>query len=222
MNPKYTHDFSSASIKHIIEAEFYQKAGIALGNSSATVTIVTGPDYQRHLNNVDKYINSSRTRICEIDTDIFIPIYTGCKDNNKVSVVNKSIELYGSRFIDCDLTCTSDLGAIRNTLLKQIDVQATSAGIQKAFIFSIGLRGGEGMKYTEIFNSIIGLLGAIIQTSKPTSVKQVVKFNLKANTSGLYQNEIRFQMLKGRIKEYKCYSYNAGGGPMLTCLIIYK
>lgn len=222
MNPKYTHDFSSASIKHLIEAEFYQKAGETLGNAKSTVTIVTGPDYQRHLDNVDKYINCNKTRICEINTDIFITIYTGCKDMPKVSVVNNSIELYGSRFIDCDLTCTSDLAVIRNTLLKQIDVQSGFSCANKAFILSIGLRGTESMKYTEIFNNIIGLLGASIQSPKPLSQKQIVKCDFGNTKSPVYQNRIKFQMLKGRIKEYICYSYNAGGGPMLTCLIIYK
>lgn len=222
MKSKYTHDFSSASIKHQIEAEFYQIAGNYLAPKDATVTIVTGPDYKRHLDNVEKYIKSNKVRVCEINTNIFIGIYQGCKDQPKVSVVNKSVELFGSRFIDCDLTCTSDLEVIRNTLLKQIDVQSSFSCLNKAFIMTVGLRNTEKISYCSIFNNIIGLLGASIQSPKPYSQSQIIKCDFKKDGNPVYQNRIKFQILKGRIKEYVCYSYNAGGGPMLTCLIIYK
>ena len=106
---RFIHDFSSASIKHTIEAEFYQKAGEHLPKTNITSTIVTGPDYLRHIENFNKYIKRNGLRICETNLDIFIDIYRGCQSLDNVTVVNKSIELYGSTFIDCDLTCTSDL-----------------------------------------------------------------------------------------------------------------
>ena len=142
MNPNYKHDFSSASIKHQIEAEFYQLAGRALNsNATATATIVTGPDYQRHIDNFKNNFKGNRLRICELDPTIYTDIKRGIveKDLAKLWIENKSIELYGSTFIDCDLTCISDLNVIKNTLLKQISVQCTTTK-HKAFIFSLGLR----------------------------------------------------------------------------------
>lgn len=217
MNPNYKHDFSSASIKHQIEAEFYQIVGQSLGCNKST-TIVTGPDYQRHIDNYRKYVNkSANLRICEINTDIFIDIYQGCKDIPNVTVVNKSVELFGSSFIDCDLTCISDIDIIKKTLLKQIEIQL-SASQSKAFIFSIGLRDSNGAhKLHSIVSPIFGMLGS-----------QCVKANVKSSSikgaygSFLFKKEVRFGTSKSRIREYKCYSYNAGGGPMLTCLLIYK
>jgi len=98
MNPKYTHDFSSASIKHLIEAEFYQRAGEALNAKNSSTTIVTGPDYQRHINNFSKYIGGKKLRICEIDPEIYTDINRGVKEDNQFQLMieNKSIELYGS------------------------------------------------------------------------------------------------------------------------------
>lgn len=216
MNPKYTHDFSSASIKHLIEAEFYQIVGNNLG-CSKSATIVTGPDYQRHIDNFRKYIGNENLRICEIDTKIFIGIYQGCENDPKITVINKSIELYGSAFIDCDLTCISDIDVIKKTLLKQIEVQLTASQF-KAFVFSVGLRDPNGThKLHAIASPIFGMLGS-----------QCVSTNVKSSSvkgacgSFLFKKEVRFGTSKSRIKEYKCYCYNAGGGPMLTCLIIYK
>lgn len=216
MNPKYTHDFSSASIKHLIEAEFYQIVGKSLGSNRSS-TIVTGPDYQRHIDNFRKYIGNEALRICEIDTKIFIDIYKGCEKDPKINVVNKSIELYGSSFIDCDLTCISDIDVIKKTLLKQIEIQL-AASQSKAFIFSVGLRNSDGAnKFHTIASPIFGMLGSqCVSTSiKLSSIKG-------AYGSFLFKKEVRFGTSKSRIREYKCYSYNAGGGPMLTCLIIYK
>lgn len=218
MNPNYKHDFSSASIKHQIETEFYQKSGEYLTNKGIFGTIITGPDYQRHIDNYRKYISSGNLRICEINTDIFISLYQGNKSNSNIQVVNKSIELYGSQFIDCDLTCTSDLDVIKKTLLKQIEAQASSGLNHKAFIFSFGLRtsGIVGSK-DHYLRPIIGLLGASIGRV----VTEESKIKIKAHECK-WIKPVKIHGSKGRIKDYICYSYNAGGGPMLTCLLIYK
>ena len=215
MNPKYTHDFSSASIKHLIEAEFYQKAGEWLNNNISS-TIVTGPDFQRHIDNFKKYINRGKLRICEINLDIFIDIYRGCRSQKEVNVVNKSIELYGSTFIDCDLTCTSDLSAIKNTLLKQIEVQATAPCYNKVFIFSFSTRTPNPKPKESYFRPIFGLLGANVKKVNITPTEKI------KGVQGAYLHKVSIDGTKGRIKDYICYEYNAGGGPMLTCLIIYK
>jgi len=215
MNPKYTHDFSSASIKHLIEAEFYQKAGEWL-TSNISSTIVTGPDFQRHIDNFKKYINRGKLRICEINLDIFINIYRGCRPQKEINVVNNSIELYGSTFIDCDLTCTSDLNAIKNTLLKQIEVQATAPCYNKVFIFSFSTRTPNPKPKESYFRPIFGLLGANVKKVNVTPTEKIKGFN------GAYLHNVSIDGTKGRIKDYICYEYNAGGGPMLTCLLIYK
>ena len=132
-------------------------------------------------------------------------------------VENKSVDLYGSAFIDCDLTCISDLGVIKKTLLKQIEVQATNSR-PKAFIFSLGLRMCKETDTPEnIFRQIFGLLGNVI-----TSVKSRGENTHPNEGYGKYKKTIRFTMYKGRIQEYICYEYNAGGGRMLTCLIVYR
>ena len=156
MNPNYTHDFSSASIKHQIEAELYQIVGNNLGCNKST-TIVTGPDYKRHIDNYRKYVNNSTNlRICEINTDIFIDIYQGCKNIPNVTVVNKSVELFGSSFIDCDLTCISDITVIENTLLKQVSTLKGCAIKNKAFIYTYSLRSNINTRsLTSLNNSVI-------------------------------------------------------------------
>lgn len=219
MNPKYTHDFSSASVKHLIEAEFYQKAGSSLGKSSSSATIVTGPDYQRHLDNFRKYIGDKKLRICEIDPIIYTDIKRGLAHENqyKVLVENKSIELYGSSFIDCDLTCVSDLEVIKNTLLKQINVQASNCSNNKAFIFSFSLRTQSVKTLLQYIRPIWGLLGShvVLSSMKRANILQETKKNR-------WINQFTISGTKGRIKDYILYEYNAGGGPMLTCLLIYK
>ena len=64
------YDFSSGHIKHKIEEQFYQLVGKYLPKLMSS-TIVTGPNYQRHINNFNKYINRGSLKICEIDIDIF-------------------------------------------------------------------------------------------------------------------------------------------------------
>lgn len=219
MNPKYTHDFSSASIKHLIEAEFYQIVGKSLSPNCSSATIVTGPDYQRHIDNFRLYIGDKRLRICEIDPMIYTDIKRGLSGENKykIWIENKSIELYGSTFMDCDLTCISDIDVIKRTLLKQIEVQV-AASVNKAFIMSVGLRDANGAnKFNSILSPIFGMLGC--QCNAYSISDNSIE---KGSGSRRYKREVRFMTSKGRIKEYKCYSYNAGGGPMLTCLIIYK
>lgn len=217
MNPNYKHDFSSASIKHQIEAEFYQLAGSKLSKNLTFGTIVTGPDHKRHVDNYNKYINNNTIRICETNLDVYMEIYKAYKDNKKVTTSYMSIELFGSLFVDCDLTCTSDLEVIQNTLLNQIKTQASLPSQTKAFIFSFGLRTHDVKPMESHLRPILGLLGA-----------SIVKINKKDSLIKMGQRECKWikpvtiNGTKGRIKEYKCYSYNAGGGPMLTCLLIYK
>jgi len=217
MNPKYTHDFSSASIKHIIEAEFYQKAGESLTQKVKSATIVTGPDYQRHIDNYRKYISdSSALRICEIEPTIFTDIFRGCRNLKNVKVRNKSIDLFGSMFIDCDLTCTSNLEVIKSSLLKQVDIQSTSAS-NKAFIFSFGLRSSVPKPLECYLKPIFGVLGSFVSNAI------IDKENApKCSGRAQFLHNVTIYKTNGRIKYYKCYSYNAGGGPMLTCLLIYK
>lgn len=217
MNPKYTHDLSSASIKHLIEAEFYQKAGEALPQSIKSATIVTGPDFQRHIDNYRKYISdSSALRICEIEPTIFTDIFRGCRNLKNVKVVNKSIDLFGSTFVDCDLTCTSNLDVIKSSLLKQIDAQSTS-GCNKAFIFSFCLRTLNPRPIESYLKPILGVLGSIV-TKANIEKESAIKYK----GHGRFCYNVSLVKTKGRIKDYICYEYNAGGGPMLTCLLIYK
>lgn len=216
MNPKYTHDFSSASIKHLIEAEFYQKVGEKMSKGCVSSTIVTGPDFQRHIDNFNKYINRGNLRICETNMDIFIDIYRGCVPYKNINVVNDSVDMYGSSFVDCDLTCTSDLRVIKKTLLKQIDVHATAPCSNKIFIFSFSTRTTAPKPKESYFRPIFGLLGANISKVTTTPTEKIKGFH------GAYLHRVSIDGTKGRIKEYICYEYNAGGGPMLTCLIIYK
>ena len=217
MNPNYTHDFSSASIKHLIEAEFYQKAGEALPQSIKSATIVTGPDYQRHIDNYRKHISdSSALRICEIEPTIFTDIYRGCRDLKNVKVVNKSINLFGSTFVDCDLTCTSNLDVIKSSLLKQIDVQSTSS-VNKVFIFSFGLRTSTPKSLESYLRPILGVLGSFVLSATPDK-----STSIKCDGRAKFMHNVIISKTKGRIKDYVCYEYNAGGGPMLTCLLIYK
>lgn len=208
------HDFKNANIKHEIESIFYKKAGSVL-SKMVTSTIVTGPDYQRHVDNMGKYIKNPKFRICEIDIDIFIDIYKGLKCNSKISVVNKSVELYGSGFIDCDLTCRTDLDVIKKTLLKQIDVMSGLSCLHKVFIMSISLRSSLGKEDSSVsLRPIAGLLGCNI--SKSTGEKTILTEDLHH-----WWHEIKFHKTNGRIKELICYKYNSGGGPMLTCYIDY-
>lgn len=218
MKKNTTYDFSKGLIKHQIEEEFYQRAGEVLAKSNRSTTIVTGPDFKRHINNYHKYIKQKKLRICEIDTDIFIDIYKGCKSDKYISVVNKSIELYGSSFIDCDLTCVSDIITIKNTLIKQIEVQAATSNY-KCFIFSFSLRTQFPKNIPTYLRSILGLLGGYITNISNT---QTIVKNNDFGVKGSWCKQIKFNLTSGRIKEYKCYSYDAGGGPMLTCLLIYK
>lgn len=217
MNPKYTHDFSSASIKHLIEAEFYQIVGEKLTQKVKSATIVSGPDYQRHIDNYRNYIDKlGPLRICEIEPTIYTDIFRGCINLKNVKVVNKSIDLFGSTFVDCDLTCTSNLEVIKNSLLKQIDIQSTSAS-NKAFIFSFGLRTVNPKTIDCYLRPIFGVLGSIVTK---TTIDETSR--LKCSGFGKFAYRITLSKTQGRIKDYICYSYNAGGGPMLTCLLIYK
>lgn len=218
MNPKYTHDFSSASIKHLIEAEFYQKVGESLDHKRHVGTIVTGPDCQRHVDNYRKYISGYNLRICEINPLIYADIYK-LVNKKMTTVVCDSVENYGSIFIDCDLTCISNVETIKNTLIKQISVQSENCDINKAFIFSFGYRTSTGgSKTTDMhLRPILGLLGANVTHTVMSSVKVDKSSNWRN-----WKHQICIGGDKGRIKDYICYEYNAGGGPMLTCLLIYK
>jgi len=213
MNPNYTHDFSSASIKHLIEAEFYRKVGEILPKQRSA-TIVTGPDFKRHIDNYRKFISSGKLRICEINLDIFIDIYRACKSIPEISVVNKSIELFGSTFIDCDLTCVSDLDVIKNTLLKQIETQCQVSNHNKAFIFSFALRTSNPKSITAYLRPILGLLGSTVSDLIVSPINAINSYN--------WIKRVKIYGTKSRLKECICYEYNAGGGPMLTCLLIYK
>jgi hypothetical protein len=222
MNPNYTHDFSSASIKHLIEAEFYQKVGKSLDDKRHISTIVTGPDCQRHVDNYKKYISGYHLRICEINPLIYAEIYRAV-NKKMVTIVCDSVENYGSIFIDCDLTCVSNIEAIKNTLIKQISVQSENCDINKAFIFSFGLRSNNIIKKTiyQYLKPILGLLGANV-THVVMSKVETPKAKGKGKGTGTYKYNITIGGDKGRIKDYICYKYDAGGGPMLTCLLIYK
>ena len=220
MQKNTTYNFSKGLIKHQIEEEFYKIVGEQLSSKHKSSTIVTGPDYQRHINNFHKYISTDKLRICEIDTDIFIDIYQGCKNQNNISVKNISIENYGSCFIDCDLTAISDIPIIENTLLKQISVLKGSVTHNKAFIYTFSLRSPEANKSMNNLNrGIWGLLGANISKVIRTPI---IKCSFGINGDPTNLTELKFHGAKGRIRSYKIYSYNAGGGPMFTCLLIYK
>lgn len=214
---RFNYNFSKAILKHKIEEEFYSLASSVLSNN-ISCTIVTGPDYERHVENYKKYLNG-KLRICEINLDIFIDIYKGLKKYPLINVVNKSVENYGSRFIDCDLTCISDIDIIKKTLLKQIEVQSTNSG-SKIFIFSFSLRTNKNSKTLEQYiRPIFGLLGSQVKNITKIS-KNPIEFNKVYNNE--YCHSLNISTTKSRIRNYKAYSYNAGGGPMFTCYIEYK
>lgn len=220
MQKKTTYNFSKGLIKHQIEEEFYKIVGEQLSPKHKSSTIVTGPDYQRHIDNHRKYISTDPLRICEIDTDIFIDIYQGCKGQNNISVKNGSIENYGSFFIDCDLTCISDITVIENTLLKQVSTLKGCAIKNKAFIYTYSLRSNINTRsLTSLNNSVLGILGASVYKAISSSI---ISCKLKNENDNTFLNEVKLYGTKGRIKYYKSYVYNAGGGPMFTCLLIYK
>lgn len=212
---RFNYDFSKGTIKHLIEKEFYTSASLVLPKKHSA-TIVTGPDYQRHVDNMKNILKSKSFRICEINLDIFIDIYKGLKQFPLIKVSNTSIEQYGSTFIDCDLTCVSDIDIIKKTLLKQIDVQCTQTA-SKVFIFSFSLRSQKTKSLDQYLRPIFGLLGSCVNYT-------VNNFDNIFNTKGSsnYCNSIKIVKTAGRIKNYKLYSYNAGGGPMITCYIEYK
>ena len=213
MTNNLVHDFKIAFIKHKIEEQFYERTGKILGKTNYSV--VTGPDYERHINNAEKYLDlSSSPHIYEINTDIFIDIYSHYK-STKVKVFNKSIETAKSRFIDCDLTCISDGDTIFNTLLNQIKHLSSSANQTKAFIFSMSPRSKNNTDIISIYRRVFGLLGnGVVKFGKKKSIIIQDKHH--------YMISIPIYMTKGRILYYESYLYNTGGGPMYTCLIIYK
>ena len=212
---RFNYDFSKGTIKHLIEKEFYTLASVALPKIYSA-TIVTGPDYQRHVDNMKNILKCKSFRICEINLDIFIDIYKGLKQFPLIKVLNTSIENYGSGFIDCDLTCVSDIDVIKKTLLKQIEVQCTT-GSSKIFIFSFSLRTTKSKPLDQYIRPIFGLLGSMVHHTINNSDDI---FNIKGKNS--YCNSITINKTIGRIRNYKLYSYNAGGGPMITCYIEYK
>lgn len=208
----FKHDFANATLKHDIESGFYKIANTILKNSCKQPTIITGPDYLRHIENCRKYISKKLT-ICEIDNKIFKIISKGCEKDKDITVVNHSIENYGSSFIDCDLTCITNVKTIKNTLLKQISCQSLNPK-DKVFIFSIGLRGNT-KTIRSLIQPIFGVLGSFVLSVQSVKNKTIL---------GAFQycKELKLQKTNGRIKNIILYSYNAGGGPMLTCLIHYK
>lgn len=213
---RFNYDFSKGIIKHKIEEEFYALSGKVLPKNTSS-TIVTGPDYQRHIDNYKKYING-KLRICEINLDIFIDIYKGLKKYPLIDVLNKSVEHYGSTFIDCDLTCVSDIDVIKKTLLKQIEIQCTSSN-SKVFIFSFSLRTSKVKDISQYIRPIFGLLGSYVVSISKNDNNLI---NLQRINKNDYCHNVILSKTIGRIKNYKAYSYNAGGGPMFTCYIEYK
>lgn len=215
MNENYTYNFYERTVKQGIESVFYQIAASHLKlDQRNKFSVVTGPDWERHVDNINKIFGERKICIYETNDKIFSQIVTEVGDRKDIKIRHKSIEKADSIFIDCDLTCGSDIKAINNALLSQIKSKATYM-YPKAFIATIGLRNNT-LKYDTIFRKLFGLLGARCQ-----AVREVYKMKLDENPP-CYQHEIRFQLIYSRVIEYKCYSYNAGGGPMVTLLIIYK
>lgn len=213
---RFNYDFSKGAIKHIIEETFYNEASKVLPKIFSS-TIITGPDFQRHVDNMKKYLNCKSFTICELNTHIFVDIFNGLKVFPLIKVKNDDIKNYGSTFIDCDLTCVSDIEAIKATLLKQIEVQSTN-NKSKVFIFSFSLRTPTPKSIDCYIRPLFGLLGSHISSIRLLN-KNALLIETKTNN---YCNSLHLTKTKGRITNYKLYSYNAGGGPMLTCYIEYK
>lgn len=203
-----------------IEQEFYKIASKYVPKQNLNkVSIVTGPNWFKHISNASSILDARGVDIYETDDIIFSKLISETKDLSNIRVYHKSIELAKTAFIDCDLTSLSDLKVLENTLLNQIVTTASAAHRPKAFIGTVGRRTGikGDTKESQIVRRIFGLLGASILTTSHIKPQKAVK-EIKAS----FKKEITFNMTKGRIIEYKCYSYNAGGGPMLTFLIVYK
>tara|TARA_R110000782_G_scaffold265564_1_gene359372 strand:+ start:395 stop:1039 length:645 start_codon:yes stop_codon:yes gene_type:complete len=213
---RFNYDFSKGTIKHLIEAEFYNEASKVLPKTFSS-TIITGPDFKRHVDNMEQYLKCKSFTICELNTHIFVDIFNGLKDFPLIKVKNENIKDYGTTFIDCDLTCVSDIEAIKATLLKQIETQST-CNRSKVFIFSFSLRTSSPKSIDCYIRPLFGLLGSHISSIKLLN-KNALTIKTKINN---YCNSLNVNKTKGRIINYKLYSYNAGGGPMLTCYIEYK
>ena len=216
MKKRFKYDFHNKEIKQNIELEFYILASQYLKlTSTEGISTVTGPDWERHIKNLFDIFGKRQINIYEINDDIFSDIYQETKKEEFVKVFHSSIEIAKTNFIDCDLTCISDVEVIEKTLTSQIIGKCTNF-YSKAFIATVGLRNNEVADYDSIFRRLFGLLGARCQKILNTIP---IPLNL-----GLpyFKSELKFQIVKSRVEFYKCYIYNAGGGPMITLLIIYK
>ena len=214
--PRFKYDFSNKEIKQGIEHEFYTLASQYLKLTvSEGISTVTGPDWRRHVKNLFDVFGKRKLNIYEINDDIYVNIYQESREEDLIKVEHSSIETAKTSFIDCDLTCISDVEVIERTLTSQI-INKAGYPNPKAFIATVGLRGNDSSDYDSIFRRLFGLLGARCQRVMSTTV---IPLNL-----GLpyFKHNLKFQLIKSRIEFYKCYVYNAGGGPMITLLIIYK
>jgi hypothetical protein len=214
-------DDEYTNIKKLIESEFYKSAANALSNRNKyEISIVSGPSIRWHLGQAKRF-NCKHINIYEIDKEVFDIIcskVSKMKLTANVKVHLCSIEDGINPFIDCDLTAYSDLDKY---IKKTFKFQSELPGI-KSFIWTIGLR-NKGFRdgISKIIISIFDVIGEKVKVSK--SELKLKYFHRKTDNTLHYQIQmlVYFNLNNSRIKEVICYKYNAGGGPMLTCLINY-
>jgi len=211
---KFKHIFENKPIKEAIEYQFYKLASQKLGEK-ASATIVTGPDVLRHIANFYSLFNTKKLRICEIADDTYKQIKEDIKGIPGITL-NRNIADYGSRLLDLDVCNLKQLEQTKPAILKQISNYSTNCRDAKGFIITFGLRtSGTKICYKKALNSYLGLVGG--------SIKKITKKHITCTDRFNYVKELKLHFhYKGRIKYVKCYLYSTGGGPMITCLTIYK
>lgn len=213
------HDFSKAAIKHEIEDRFYRIAGKYLRPTKGhqpSGSIVTGPDALRHVLNFRKYLGTSMVKVCEIaNAKTIASIWNEVGNRDDVRIVIGGIEDNVGRFTDADLTCKSDVEAIKLTLKRQSE----KIKERKSFILSYSSRSKTAAIEDDCMISILNSVLESIDAEIKSSSKLPIVIN---GTNSWAHEEVLSFSKKGRIEYMQCITYNAGGGPMVTCLICYK
>jgi hypothetical protein len=91
----------------------------------------------------------------------------------------------------------------------------------KAFIWSVSLRNKEGLDASKIIATIFRSIGVkAILSEHEMPLKHYRKATPKGGYKNYYLRQLYIQ-ISGRVINYICYKYDAGGGCMLTCFMSY-
>ena len=210
-------------MKAFIETHFYSE--VAKHMTNVNPTIVAGPAIDRAIQVLTNTVApNGKATIVEIDPGI--ARLQASTVQRMSSTLTRDIALvtddvqndYVSRFMDIDLTRT--LASTKATFQSIISQQrATYPNLSKAFIFTSSLRQmSKARTLATLQTDILPLLGGSCDFTPFTPIehpdlakwKQATKFNAYCHISKSASN-----------LDMQLFSYNAGGGPMLTGLIIY-